>query len=117
MKNKSDNLLRALKLLPALESGQVGLDKIHMVADWNDTRVINQVALDNNINTCITSALEPANKGAKRACKTFHVFRLTGDRPLHPNTGKKMPYKKRPRPMQARIVLVPKEYRRNCGGH
>lgn len=118
MINKSKHLLTALRYLPCIpERSQATLNAPHWVVDYNTKRSICDLALKNNINTYITTALDKRNNKVHVACRAYHVFRLEGDRPRNSNLGTKRDFVKRPRPLVQFIAVTPKEYRRHNGGH
>jgi len=119
MTNQAENLIQAIKLLPAVHEDGVGLNVPHLVVDWNMSRCINRIASKNNIATHITTMLEPLNRGRLDAQMTYHVFHITGDRKVHKSKGSKRPHVARPRPtIDIPVVIqIAKPYRRHCGGH
>ena len=118
MIKKLDHLYTALKHLPVIPSeAHATLSSLHWAVDYNTARNIRDIGVKYNINTIITTALEPRNSKVEDPCRTYHVFRLEGDRPVHSNLGKKRPYVRRPRPQVQIITSIPKEYRRHNGGH
>ena len=118
MINKLEHLHTALYHLPAISNkSQATLKAPHWVVDYNTARNIRELGVRHNINTHITTALDSRNSKVTRPCRAYHVFRIDGDRPLHPNLGKKRAYVKRPRPQVQVIASIPKEYRRHNGGH
>lgn len=118
MINKNKHLLTALKHLPCIPGrSQATLSFPHWVVDYNTKRSICDLAVKNNINTFITTALDERNKKVHVACRAYHVFRIEGERPRHPNLGKKRAFVLRPRPQVPVIAFTPKEYRRHNGGH
>jgi hypothetical protein len=118
MINKTKHLLRALRFLPSITGkSQATLSSPHWVVDYNTKRNICDLAVKNNINTYITTKLDPRNENVHVACRAYHVFRIDGDRCKHPNLGKKREFVLRPRPLVPIIAITPKEYRRHNGGH
>jgi hypothetical protein len=117
MINKSINCLHALNSLPF--ATQVSLDQPHQLTDYNGMRAFNKAAQKENINTEITTDLEPLNQYHHKAKRVYHVFKFPGARKVSGNAGKKRPFVNRPRPlvMIPAVVAVTKPYRKHCGGH
>lgn len=113
MINKTNSITRALLSLPYAQ--YCTLQEPHLILDYNGKRILNNAALEYNINTFTTTELDPANKNVPVQKRSYVTFRLPGFRKPSKNAGKKRPFKNRPRGKIEVVVKAPRKYRRHCG--